>query len=152
MFQIDYQLSAEWNRQTGEVNLSQADELCLRYNVLLGDVRLFVDGVDLGTNFGWVPVIDFAVSLRRLVNELEGESNIERCFDFTESDVSINFIRHGDSVTIKPNYTAKSGIVPFTEFASTVYIFASRLRNELSARFPELEKNAAFLSLMRNGE
>jgi len=148
MLELDYQISGEWCRADSRPDLSGADETALRYNVLLGDIKLRIDGVELGTDFGWVPLVDFAVCLKQITKKLGLSPNIGAAFDFTESDASIRFERRGGNVEISPSYIAASGIVSFDDFVSAVDAFVSRVRTDLIVRFPSLSGNHVFRRLM----
>ena len=148
MLKLDYQLSGEWCRADSRPDLSGSDETTLRYNVLLGDVILRIDGVELGTDFGWVPLVDFAICLKQIAKELGVSLNAEAAFDFTESDASIRFERRGGNVEISPSYISASGSVPFDDFVSAVDAFVARVRTDLVGRFPSLSDNHVFSRLL----
>jgi len=61
----------------------------LRYYLFPGDVAFVVGACDFSTNWGWVPILDFASALLWLLDDLD-ESG-PRHFEFTESDATIDF-------------------------------------------------------------
>lgn len=148
MLELDYQLSGEWSRADSCRDLSGSDETALRYSVLLGDIKLRVDGVELGTDFGWVPLVDFMVCLKQIAKELGVSPNAEVAFGFTESDASIRFKRRGGNVDISPSYISASGNVPLDDFVSAVDAFVERARTDFVGRFPSLGGNDVFRRLM----
>jgi hypothetical protein len=149
MIELDYELSGEWGGDESRRDLSTADETALRYNVLLGDIKLRIDGVELGTDFGWVPLVDFAVSLMQIAKELGSSSNKKATFDFTESDAAIRFDRRGRIVEISPSYNPASGSVSFDDFVSVVDAFVARFQTDLIGRFPSLSGNPVLTRLLK---
>lgn len=82
---LDFQLSADWNAKAAHHDLAIADESTLRYDVLLGDLILQINGVDFSAPWGWIPLLDLANGLKVMCDELlTGEP--ETVFEFTESD------------------------------------------------------------------
>jgi len=148
MIELNYHFSTEWNHKVDCINLEGADETMLRYNAFLGDIKLRVDGIELGTDFGWVPIVDFAVCLKQIVVNLGVSETGEALFDFTESDAAIRFERKGQYVEIGPNYTTASGKVLFGDFVAAVKAFVAHLRADVINRFPSLGSNHVFNHLM----
>jgi hypothetical protein len=77
---FDYKLSSEWNRRTQTVDLRGADEMTLRYDCFLGDVVFSVDEADFSARWDWVPVFDFALSLRAIDLLPAGVDRLGRLF------------------------------------------------------------------------
>src|SRR5262249_48586933 len=101
MIHFDYRLSQRWNVQLPHTDLKSADLAALLYELFLGDVFVEVDGLDLSAPWAWVPVLDFSVSMRRVVENLSpGE---EGTFEFTESEAKIGFKRRDDVVEVNSN-------------------------------------------------
>lgn len=148
MIEIDYQLSEEWSRKDGHYDLGDADETALRYNVLLGDVKLRINGAELGTDFGWVPLVDFAACLKQIAKELGSSPTGEAVFDFTESDAAIRFVRRDQNIEISASYAAGVGCASFNDFVAAVDAFVARVRADLSSQFPSLKNNHVFSRLM----
>jgi hypothetical protein len=148
MFKLNYRLSKEWNYNTQEINLCKADEISLRYTIFLGDVDILIGSENFGTNFGWVPVIDFALALKFILKKLAKSIKGEERFDFTESNANIRFIREGENIIIIPSYLSNSGKISFDEFSFEISLSAIRLKNELSVRFPDLNENPLLEQLL----
>ncbi len=148
MITLNYQLSPSWNRKTNEVDLASADETVLRYEVLLGDVILNANGHDFSAKWGWVPVVDFAASLRHIVNKLNEQNGLETKFEFTESEAALRFKRNDDMVLISASYASGEAHVPLAELTASVESFSRRVASELSQQFPPLCENKPFQQLL----
>src|SRR3712207_3536434 len=86
MIHLGYQLSPLWRARNSGADYQRADEGALRYDLFLGDVLFKIDEVDLSARWGWIPVIDFALTLHLMTDALE--PNQTKIFEFTESDDS----------------------------------------------------------------
>ena len=87
-------------------NWSRVSEQALRYDYFVGDIGFTASGTDFSTTWGWVPVLDFAVSLNALVTALEPHSELD--FEFTESDHTISFRRGDKEVLVSTSYVSGS--------------------------------------------
>ena len=148
MITIDYKLSKIWNQAANRFDLASADESAFRYNLFLGDMIFRVNECDLSAEWGWVPVIDFAASLRYVSSELEQASDAESTLDFTESSSMVHFQRHGDSVTISADYAACQADIPLSEFVTVVNEFSHRVLAALLQEHPALMQNSALRELL----
>jgi len=148
MIHLDYTLSPSWKRNWEDVNLAEATESDLLYRVLLGDISFKTDSNDFSAKWGWIPVIDFAASLRRIAGELAGRDGVENTFDFTESGAVLRFKRAGDAILISASYAPDQACVPLTEFTAAVESFSRRVASELSQQFPPLRGNKSFQQLL----
>lgn len=129
------------------VAFSTLDETSLRYDYFLGDIRGCVGNLKLATRWGWVPIIDFALSLAHLSRELN--RNSAQRFEFTESGDWIDFSIESDCVIVTASYTEGTGRVELGEFQASVSKFASRVVSELSNRAPGLEANPAVVGSLQ---
>ncbi len=84
----------------------------LRHDLFCGDVYLEVDGRDLSTAWGWVPVLDFAWAVCDIVEELDRDPAGSRAatlrtaeLDFTESADRLRFSRRFNWVEISADWT-----------------------------------------------
>jgi hypothetical protein len=146
---LDYRLSENWDSDPGF--LLAADETDLRYYTFAGDIILRDTQTDLSTHWGWVPLVDFAVGLREISAAIEVGIAPAKNFEFTESDATLEFERHGADVTIRSSYAPGKIILPCAEFRKRVLDFARRLDMELLSRLPRLGQNAAYQSLKLSG-
>jgi hypothetical protein len=141
---IDFRLSEDWNEDSA--NLATAEETDLRYYVAPGDVVLSTDQTDLSANWGWIPLIDFALALREIADALS-EAEGGETFEFTESEATLQFDRIGDKVVITSSYAPGEIAVPLLVFSDQVNEFARRLDKELLQKHQELEMNPDYQRL-----
>jgi hypothetical protein len=144
---LDFRL-AEPTRSTDQ--WSQAEEEDFRYRVALGDLILEIGSTNFSTNWGWVPLIDLAASLRHIAKELERPERTET-FEFTESESWLRFTRYGDHVIVTASFVPGNARVEYSRFASAIEGLGKQLRKELLRRNPELSENAAFQRLLPEG-
>ena len=141
---IDYRLSEDWDEDLAD--LATAEETDLRYYVAPGDVVLSTDKTDLSANWGWIPLVDFALALREIADALS-EAEGSETFEFTESDATLQFDRTGDKVAITSSYAPGEIVVPLSAFKDQANEFARRLDKELLRKHPELEMNPDYQRL-----
>jgi hypothetical protein len=141
---LDFRL-AEPSANAG--NWSRADEEDFRYRVALGDVILEIGSTNFSTNWGWVPLIDLAASLRHIAKELERPERTET-FEFTESESWLRFTRHGDQVIITASFAPGNARVEYSRFVNAIERLGQQLRKELVRRNPALSENEAFQRLL----
>jgi len=141
---MDFRLSEDWNQDFAD--MATVEETDLRYYVAQGDVVLGTDQTDLSADWGWIPLVDFALALREIAEALS-ESEGSETFEFTESEATLQFDRVGDKVVITSSYTPGEVTVPFSDFRKQVDEFARRLDKELLRRHPELGLNPDYQRL-----
>jgi hypothetical protein len=145
---LDYRLSEDWDENS--INLAAADETELRYYAATGDVILRNDQSDLSARWGWIPLIDFALALRKIAEALAVTEGNET-FEFTESDATLRFERRGQEIIVRGSYASGEITVSFTEFSEQAREFARRLDAELRAKCPELGRNSAYQDFKFSG-
>ena len=139
--QLDYRLSEKWDEDS--TDLSTVAETDLRYYVAPGDIILRSEQTDLSANWGWIPLIDFALALRE-ISEALAVAEGDETFEFTESEATLEFRRRGQEVKISGSYAPGEVIVPLPVFTKQVSEFAQRLDAELLAKRPELGRNPVY--------
>lgn len=144
MVTLDYKLSTDWNPH--ELDLRCADEMTLRYDAFPGDVVFRVDDADFSAQWGWVPILDFALALRTIAERLEGHDR--ELFEFTESGATIDFRRDGGPIEISTNYAGAVARTPLFELSNAVDAFIEDLADALETRHPELATNEYFTNLV----
>lgn len=136
MITLDYALR---NAPSATANLSNVDESALHYDLFLGDVRFKIDDADMSAPWGWVPVIDFAVCVDRIVHQLKpGESD---AFEFTESESQITFQRQGNRILVCTTYGAPQASADSDELRTAARQFLGRMLDELMTAHPSLAQN-----------
>ena len=139
--QLDYRLSEKWDEDS--TDFSTVAETDLRYYVAPGDIILQSEQTDLSANWGWIPLIDFALALRQ-ISEALAIAEGDETFEFTESEATLDFRRRGQEVKISGSYAPGELIVPLPVFMKQVSEFAQRLDAELLAKRPELGRNRVY--------
>ncbi|MEU9131593.1 hypothetical protein AB0D08_26375 [Kitasatospora sp. NPDC048540] len=83
----------------------------LRYDLFCGDVYLDLDGDELSTAWGWVPVLDFAWALCDIVEQLDADPQGSRAaavqtadLDFTQNTELLRFARRFGWVEISATW------------------------------------------------
>jgi hypothetical protein len=61
MIDLRYSISPSSPERVKPVDMRTADEGTLRYDLFLGDIIFFANGVDFSTNWAWVPILDAAL-------------------------------------------------------------------------------------------
>jgi hypothetical protein len=145
---FDYRLSEDWDENS--TDLAAADETDLRYYAATGDIILRTDQTDLSTRWGWIPLIDFALAMRKTGEALAVREGSET-FEFTESEAKLQFDRRGQEMTIRGNYAPGEITIPFTAFVEKATDFAQRLDAEVLAKRPELKQNPVYQAFKLSG-
>jgi len=141
---MDFRLSEDWDEDFAD--MGTVEETDLRYYVAPGDVVLGTEQTDLSADWGWIPLVDFALALREIADALSEAEGTET-FEFTESEATLQFDRVGDKVVITSSYAPGEISVPFSEFRKQVDDFAQRLDRELLQKHPELGLNPDYQRL-----
>lgn len=121
------------------IDFREVDESDLHYDLFLGDIVFRVDGSDLNTRWGWVPVLDFAACIFRISEDLQPGAC--ESFEFTESEHRIDFILNGEIVEIRTTYGAPSVYVPHGELRVSAKQFLKRVIDDLGAKYTTLKHN-----------
>jgi hypothetical protein len=70
----------------------------------LGNVVFETKDAVLGMDWGWIPVVDFAVAMAMIAKSLKIGENNREVFEFTESDATITFRRELGKRTSPPRF------------------------------------------------
>jgi len=141
---MDFRLSEDWDENFPD--MATVEETDLRYYVAPGDVVLRTEQTDLSADWGWIPLVDFALALREIADALSEVEGTET-FEFTESEATLQFDRIGDEIVITSSYAPGEISAPLPEFRKLVDDFAQRLDKELLQRHPELGLNPDYQTL-----
>lgn len=141
MLILDYSLEPSTSKELIAVDLAHASPEELRYALFLGNayMREPTEQIDFSAAWGWVPVLDFALSLKSVSEALNEENNVK--FEFTESDAVINFERMADDVEITASYAPGRIRLSYAQFRTQVLAFARRVVNELCTQNLQLTAN-----------
>ena len=138
---LDY--SIDVSRMASVNFLSSASVEELHFDYFLGNVSFIVDGADFSADWGWVPVLDFAISLHRIIRDLHDDR--PAVFEFTESDATIKFILSGGRIIISSSYSNTLASVDHAVFSEKTHLFAQKVISDLAAALPVLRQNPHFV-------
>ncbi|HCU51565.1 MAG TPA: hypothetical protein DGG94_17495 [Micromonosporaceae bacterium] len=146
MLLVDYELSPSWNRRQ-LADWSQATETSLRYDSFLGDIVFRADDADFSARWGWVPVLDFGLSLKNALEHVERDAQVVT-IEFTESDAVIRLEPVGHKVKLTASYVPEVATVEYADLVDVTYQFLGRLIEDLIAHQPGLERNPVIVATL----
>ena len=141
--QIELQLDPNWNHVTERRFWENANVNDLRYDVLLGDIIIKINGIDFSAQWGWIPLLDIAYCLRLMSEEIL-VCNTESSFDFTESDDWIKLRNRGTEVEISTSYVPETTHVDLQKLYTEMIKCARGFFLRVSLEQPGLSSNMAF--------
>jgi hypothetical protein len=128
-------------------NWAEATAEDLRYRLVLGDLLLTVGDHDYSAEWGWIPLLDTLAAVSSIIQHLEHYPG-KRSFEFTESDATLEFSRHGDEIHLKASYRPAAAAASIADWKKAVADFGQRLRAEVLTGYPELAQNREFKRLL----
>jgi hypothetical protein len=152
MIHLDFSISAEWEETIDLESLDSMDEGDLRYRAVLGDIVLEFGNGAANTDWGWIPLLDWAESLRLIRDELRSSISTEATFEFTESNSTIRFRRSNDIVSIEASYVEAVGECSFDSFSREVDRVRHAVFHAARDRYPSLGNNVAYKHLETAGQ
>lgn len=103
MIIVDYSVSPSSLATLKGSDVLRLTEDDLHYNYLLGSIEFIVEEKDFSARWNWIPIIDFAIDVIEILNNLPIQK--KDIFYFTESDAKIEFaMLSEDRVAISSNY------------------------------------------------
>jgi len=138
-------LDPAWNR--AGVDLASASETDLRYRSLLGDVEFRIGDSDFSTQWGWIPLLDFALGLTDVLMRLP-DSRLES-FEFTESGAELRFELRGGEVEVRSNFAAAIGHAPLEVLRRAAQGLAEQVLSAARMEAPGVDANPDFERLVR---
>jgi hypothetical protein len=130
--------------------LANATEVDFRFRVALGDLILAAPPDDFSARWGWVPLIDFVVSVRDILNHLK-RGGIRSQFEFTESEATLTFARHEAGLVITASYAPGNIQIPLASLEERLRWFEGALRADLVKNVPALDHHPVFNRLLPPG-
>lgn len=129
MFTLDYRLDPLAAAEAKGIDMASADSVSLRYQLFPGDIVVRGEEADLSTQWGWVQVLDFALSLQAIEEKLE-QRRVAR-FEFTESSAALDFRLENDSVCVSSTYASGMLRIRPSEFRDQVKQFVRMVIHDL---------------------
>lgn len=146
MITLDFRPDEQAIRRQIARDFSAADEATIRYELYPGDIIFRTGSANFDTNWGWIPLLDFAVGVRDVVFTLAVGAAEQ--FEFTESEAVLTFARPApDVIQVAASYTADTAAVARGQFAAAITEFSRRVFNSAAKALPSLVDNPTFLHL-----
>lgn len=147
MFEIKHSFSINTHS-----DITKADETNLRYNLFLGSLILKTQNNSIIIDWDWVPLIDFAICLFTICNNLFTKKEGEEDFEFTESDSKIIFQKNGDKIKIVTSFSDETLEMSFKEFQEGIRVFYKSLLFEVVEKNQEVKDNVSFVEYLKEAE
>jgi hypothetical protein len=147
---LNYRLKNDLETLSEPALFVESNEVDLRFRLALGDLILTTPQADFSTRWGWVPLIDFAVSVQEIIDDLRRGVHQAR-FEFTESEATLTFSRNEDELVITASYAPGRIEIPLTSFAERLRQFKNDLRADLVKAHPVLDTHPVFNRLLPRG-
>ncbi|MBV9997560.1 MAG: hypothetical protein JO015_00445 [Verrucomicrobia bacterium] len=147
MLDLSYRLLTPYEEFPDPDDLAKATEVDFRFRVALGDLILAAPPSDFSARWGWIPLIDFAVSVREILSHLK-RGGARSQFEFTESEATLTFVRHETGLVITASYAPGEIPIPLSSFEERLRWFEGGLRADLVKNQPALERHPVFNRLL----
>lgn len=95
----------------------------IHYNFLLGNVSFFTEDCSIDMDWEWIPLLDFAFCLSKILLSLSEKDLSKESFEFTESSETIEFSKVGGSIKILASFSPTEIITTLDEFEKAVNNF-----------------------------
>jgi hypothetical protein len=148
MIKLDFQPSIAWSASCSDPDTADLGDL--RYCIFLGDVVLKIDDQDFSALWGWIPLLDFSISLVCMLRNLP-DSGIE-VYEFTESVAELRLTMAKSSVEVTCNYADAIAQVAYDDFRQEAERYGSAVFDAAVTSIPGLARNPSFLTLRANLE
>jgi hypothetical protein len=147
MFEINYNFSDD-----NSSDVTQADETVLRYSHFLGSVILKNGNNSVSINWDWIPLLDFALCLITIFNNLVQKIKGEEEFEFTESEAKIIFQKDGDRIKIITSFSDEILEMRFEDFQKTIKKFYKDVIFDILGKNQGLRNNTTFLGYLKEAQ
>lgn len=137
MFRIEYKIITE---QLQEIEHISDEEI--RYSFLLSNVSLLSSNAEIEMEWEWIPLLDFAYSLKGIVSNLKANDATKEYFEFTENAESLEFSRKREQVKISASFSLMIIETTLEDFEKAVYDFhfsiSEHIRRNISQEPPKV--------------
>jgi len=148
MITLGYAISENWRTSWERIDLALATESDLLYKVLLGDFRFLDETADFSSKWGWVPIVNFAASLKQVADAIGHHHRSDELLSFTESDAFLQFVLRDNKVHVSASYAGGEISSTLDEFSSVVDSYVSDTHRRLIRDYSALSKNRSFDRLL----
>jgi hypothetical protein len=122
-------------------NCATAPGADLLWSFFPGDVGIKEGEDGFETNFGWVPILHFSLSMIAIYESLSKVGDVIERYIFTEADESLSFRRSGTAVVIEPSFSPTRIISHMAAMRVAVKSFTERVISDLGSAYPSLLEN-----------
>lgn len=137
MFNIKYEIISE---QFNDVSNITEEEI--QYNFLLGNLLLLTPNAEIEMEWEWIPLLDFAYCLKRIVSNLKINDTAKEYFEFTENAETLEFSRQREQLKIVASFSSSMVETTFADFEKAVYDFnisiSEHIRRNISNELPSV--------------
>jgi hypothetical protein len=142
MITLDYSLDPSEMAKINAADLTSATQTDLDYYLFCGSIVFRIDGKTFDAQWEWIPILDFATQLFMIACEINDGAS--RTLEFTESEATIAFRRHGSEIQISADYASGIAEASLQELQQAATAFLRRVLNDLRARWPQIADNVFF--------
>ncbi|WP_139131623.1 hypothetical protein [Micromonospora halophytica] len=142
---LDRAVSPLWQADR-QVDLGVVSEMDLRYEYFWSRIEFTVDGVDLGSRWGGMPLLDFAASIKRVPDSISRNGRAE--IDLTESSTIISFVRHSGLVRVSDTVSQDVCCCSMSDLLDAVSAFIDKVATTLVGAHPDIKNNEFFKELV----
>ncbi|MEU8610657.1 hypothetical protein AB0C29_21980 [Actinoplanes sp. NPDC048791] len=142
---VDSVLGRSWARSL-EGDAHSIEEGVLRYKLFYSQVEFSIDGVRFLSKTSFVPLVDLAIGMSRIVGNLARES--DGVLDFTEHDELIWFVVDGENVeVVSSKNPAAAATARTADLMDALASFAARAHDAVVTFHPAMSENATVARL-----
>jgi len=140
MVELTYRLESGpnfmgWERHRDSGAASRRD---LLLSFFPGDIGIITDDAEFETNFGWVPILHFAMSMVTIHEELTAADHVVGRYVFTEATEVLSFRRNGMQVMIAPSFRSTRMTCSVEELRSAIKAFVPQVLSGIGSEYPAL--------------
>ena len=137
MFKIDYRVD-----EVGFADVVVLTAEDIGYNIMLGSIVLHSSESRIELDWDWIPLLDFALGMKRAVGELQWNGQSATFFEFTENAETLILIRNEARVRVSRSGSAQAVETTLTLLELAVRDLCLRLteqvRSLISGELPEV--------------
>lgn len=115
MFKIKYEIMSEQYKDVDTIT-----EEDIQYNFLLGNLWLVTSDAEINMKWEWIPLLDFAYCLSRIVSYLKTNDSSKEYFEFTENVETLEFSKQRESLRIVASFSSTIIETTFADFERAV--------------------------------
>jgi hypothetical protein len=148
MINIDYSLNYADLNKLETYDLSKVDLTHLDYYLFTGDIIFKINEMDFSVNWGWIPILGFAMQLYDISKKISS-AKVSK-LNFTESDDDIFFeMSNNDDVRITASYVGSNAIISVVELHRETRDFLIKVLYDLENRWSDLSDNIYYQQILK---